>query len=464
MVAAAFGDARDERVEHQLLHRFVPGEGIVVMRRQEGEVCGRTVGVDDDRRRKAAIDRQDRALARTRKSNLGTRVVEHHQLLVRQRLAVLAKQFEFERDHHRLLVRLAGRGGHVLGQRDDHAVAVGIGFDRGGDPWSASLRIPEAELGEVAARGFLHASDEILAGRCRPVEAIEVEIGGGAEVFLAQHRRHHADQLRALVVDGGGVEIADLDIGFGADRMRQRAAVFWELRGAQRAHILDPLDRRRPLIGAELLVAIDGEALFQAELEPVAAGDAVARPIVEIFVGDHRGDRVVIIIGGGVGIGEDVAAVEDVQPLILHRAEVEIVDRDDVEHVEIIFAAIDLLVPRHRGLERVHRVVGARQIGLADPDAEPDFAARPGDEGRAVFRQVPRDQREQIAGFWERVVPFGPMPAAVQIARANRIAIGEQYRVARLVGGHFHPVAGKHIGAIGEKGDATESFRLALGA
>ncbi len=157
--------------------------------------------------------------------------------------------------------------------------------------------------------------------------------------------------------------------------MRERPGIFRELRGTQPPYILDPLDRGRALVGGEALVAKDGEALFQRELEPVAAGDAVARPVMEILMRYHRRDRVEVIVGRGVGIGEDIARIEDVEALVLHRPEVEIVDRDDVEHVEIIFAAIDALVPCHRDLERLERVAGLGDIGGAHPDAERDLAA-----------------------------------------------------------------------------------------
>jgi hypothetical protein len=43
-------------------------------------------------------------------------------------------------------------------------------------------------------------------------------------------------------------------------------------------------------VAGELLVAEDGQPFLQAELEPVAAGDAVAGPVVEIFVRDDRLD------------------------------------------------------------------------------------------------------------------------------------------------------------------------------
>ena len=114
--------------------------------------------------------------------------------------------------------------------------------------------------------------------------------------------------------------------------MRQWPRIFRELCGAEQADVLDTLDRCRAHVGGEALVAIDGETLFQAELEPVAAGDAVARPVVEIFVRDDALHPVEVEVGGGVGVGQYVAGVEDVEALVLHRARVEIRHGDDVEH------------------------------------------------------------------------------------------------------------------------------------
>src|SRR5690606_17328620 len=100
--------------------------------------------------------------------------------------------------------------------------------------------------------------------------------------------------------------------GVGPDRVRHRSGVLGELRRTQHAHVLDALDGARTRgavvaraardvpgrvdearfslvrawcvrvgapgredVGRELLVAEDGEAFLQRELEPVAAGDAV---------------------------------------------------------------------------------------------------------------------------------------------------------------------------------------------
>ena len=98
--------------------------------------------------------------------------------------------------------------------------------------------------------------------------------------------------------------------------MRHRTCVFRKLHGAQQAYVFDAFDSlgrsrcngvifeslRREVL-AELLVAKDGEAFFERELEPVAASDAVACPVMEIFVADDAFDIGVIVIGCGGRIG-----------------------------------------------------------------------------------------------------------------------------------------------------------------
>ena len=78
--------------------------------------------------------------------------------------------------------------------------------------------------------------------------------------------------------------------------------------------------------------------------------------------------------------------------------------------------------------------------------------------------EIAGDQGEQIAGLGEGIVPFGPMPAAVELAGADRIAVGQEDRIGRLVGDHPHPVAREHVGPVGEGRDPPEPLRLALGA
>ena len=74
-------------------------------------------------------------------------------------------------------------------------------------------------------------------------------------------------------------------------------------------------------------------------------------------------------------------------------------------------------------------MAGARQIGLAHPDAELDLAARAGDEAVAVGGEIAGDQREQIGGLGEGIVPLRPVPPVRQIAAGLAIAVGEQHRI-----------------------------------
>jgi hypothetical protein len=49
---------------------------------------------------------------------------------------------------------------------------------------------------------------------------------------------------------------------------------------------------REPIVARELLVAEHREAFLQRQLEPVAAGHAIAGPVVEVLVPDDAFDRV----------------------------------------------------------------------------------------------------------------------------------------------------------------------------
>jgi hypothetical protein len=118
----------------------------------------------------------------------------------------------------------------------------------------------------------------------------------------------------------------------------------------------------------------------RSSLVPVAAGDAIAGPVVEILVGDDPLDAIIIGVGRRLWLRENQLVVEDVEALVLHRAEVEIADGNDVEHVEIIFAAEAALVPGHRPLEAVHGPQALVLLAVGTIDGEVDLAARGGGE------------------------------------------------------------------------------------
>ena len=218
---------------------------------------------------------------------------------------------------------------------------------------------------------------------------------------------------------------------------------------------------RGELVGHVFLVAEHGEAFFQRELEPVAAGHAVARPVMEIFMRDHALDVLEIRIRRGFGAGQHIGGVEDVEALVLHRPGIEVGHRGDVEHIEVIFQPERLLVPAHRILQRLHGVAAARLVAALHPDAEIHVPAGGGGEFILHRHQVGRDQREEIGGFRVRVLPSAQR-LAVLLALGQLVAVGEQHGEFFRIRAQRHIIARHHVRAVGEIGDLAEALRLAL--
>ena len=217
-----------------------------------------------------------------------------------------------QRDMQRPLGRRLGGHRISLPERQAIVASVGIVIRLDAQFRRASLRVPARELREITTTGFLHRGEEILHRRRATIVVSEITIQAGAEGRLAQQRVQHAHHFRTLLVHGDGVEVVDALVAGRSHRMRQRAGILGELPRLQQAHVLDALQSARMQVGAEFLVAKHGQAFLQRQLEPVAQGHPVARPVVEILVADHRLDVEVIGVSGAVGIGEDVAGIEDV--------------------------------------------------------------------------------------------------------------------------------------------------------
>ncbi len=62
---------------------------------------------------------------------------------------------------------------------------------------------------------------------------------------------------------------------------------------------------------------------------------------------DNGFHPVQILVCRRFGIGQNKLAVEDVQPLIFHRAHIEVADRDDLEQIKVIFEPVDIFIPFH---------------------------------------------------------------------------------------------------------------------
>ena len=173
----------------------------------------------------------------------------------------------------------------------------------------------------------------------------------------------------------------------------------------------------------ELLVAKDRQPFLQGQLEPVAAGDAVAGPVVEILVGDDPLDVDEVGVGRGLAARQRGRGVEDVEALVLHGAEIEIVDRHDLEQVEVVLQAVAVLVPLHRLLQRRHGVVALVDVGVLGVDPQLHRAAGARHELVGEAGEVAGHQREEIGGLGERVLPLRPVPAAGQPPVSSRLPL-----------------------------------------
>ena len=381
-----------------------------------------------------------------------------------QGCAIPVEQAHGKRHEEGFLDRgLAGRRAglhHMQGELFAGLVPVGLH----GQLRRAGLGVPALEPGQIQARGRFHGADKVLAGYGLAVVAGEVQVHAPAEPGLAEQGVEHADHLRALVVHGQGVEVVDLHERGRPHRVGHGARVLAELERADDVHVLDAFHRPADQVRGEFLVAEHGQPLLEAQLEPVAAGDAVAGPVVEVLVRDHRLDALVIGVRGRLRQGEHVLGVEHVQPLVLHGAHVEVVHGHDHVGVQVILAAEPFLVPAHGLFQGAHGVVALVPVARLDIDAQVDGAAGAGGEGVGETHQVAGHQREQVGGLGKGVVPGGPVAAVRQVAAVNAVAVGEQHRAGGPVADHGGGEHAHHVRPVREAGDGAEPLGLALGA
>ena len=116
-------------------------------------------------------------------------------------------------------------------------------------------------------------------------------------------------------------------------------------RAAQALHIIDALHGCGAFSGRELLVPENCQAFFQGKLEPVAAGYAIACPVMEIFVRDDAFDEGIVCVCRGIRLGQNVLRVEDIEALIFHSPHIESGNGDDIELPKVIFQAVNALIP-----------------------------------------------------------------------------------------------------------------------
>ena len=162
-----------------------------------------------------------------------------------------------------MLLRLLRSGWAALAKLQ--AIAIGRSVIAFTDfkTWRTRLTVPTLELSQFDAVGLFHRTDKIVTGHGLTIMALEVQVAAFAKTFGTDQGANHAHHFRAFLIHRQGVKVGNFHKGIGAHRMGHGTCIFGELVGAQVGHILNPLDRARMHIGAELGVAEHGEAFFQ---------------------------------------------------------------------------------------------------------------------------------------------------------------------------------------------------------
>ncbi len=245
--------------------------------------------------------------------------------------------------------------------------------------------------------------------------------------------------------------------------MRHWAGIFSKLGAAHDTHVIDAVNRARAQVRAELLIAEDRQPLFQAELEPVATGDTVTGPVMEVFVTNDRLDAEVVFIRGRFRFGQHIFGVKDVQPFIFHCAHIEEVDGDDHKDVEVILQAKTLLIPFHAVFQRGHRPVSTIKVATIDKDFQGNVTTRTGFEAVAQHIEIAGDNGKQIAGFWEGIVPLHPVTAIFHLPAIHAVTVRQQVRIECLFSNNRRGKTCQHVRAIKVPGNMAETFSFTLG-
>ena len=294
----------------------------------------------------------------------------------RQIVAFGIQQADREGNVKGLLVCLTRRGSGLLLDVERVATRRRIVMAARTHHGRARLRVPAAKLHEIDVRRVLHRLDEVVARDGAAVVTREVEVHAAPETLRPKQRMLHSNDLGALLVNRCRIEIVDLLVFVGTHRMRHRSSILGELLAAQILDRADPFDGARPHVARKFLIAKYRQSFLERQLEPIAAGHAIAGPVVEIFVADHALDRAVVNVGSDLRVGEQQATVENVEPFVLHRAHVEVVGAEDHESVQVILAPEALLVPAHRPFERLHRMRATREVMRRRINSQRNAASR----------------------------------------------------------------------------------------
>ncbi len=68
---------------------------------------------------------------------------------------------------------------------------------------------------------------------------------------------------------------------------------------------------------------------------------------MKILMSDHTFNSLIISIGCRFRLRQHILRVEHVQPFVLHRPHVEIINGDNLVLIQIVFEAVGLFIPAH---------------------------------------------------------------------------------------------------------------------
>ena len=356
-------------------------------------------------------------------------------------------------------------GADVLHRGNGDAALALVPGGSEGDFRRAFGGVPLEELaGKVVVTTVAHRLREVFDAHGLTVVTLDVAFHAGLEGFFAEDGVIHADDFRAFFIHGSSVEVVDSRVLLRLHGVRHRPGIFGELQVAQADDVADALQRAFAHVGGKFLIAEDSQPFFERELEPVAAGDAVAGPVVEVFVADDGADAVIVFVGGGVGISQNEAGIEDVERFVFHRPHVEVADGDDIELFEVVAESEAFFVPVNgvnQRLQGKRRLVDEGRLGV---DTEANFPPLRGGDAAVNVGQVAGDEGEEVTRLGMRVIPLRVVPSARQFALRLAVAVRKQDGIVFLIRFNAYPVGGEHIGTVKRRSDTAEAFSLALGA
>ena len=130
-----------------------------------------------------------------------------------------------------------------------------------------------------------------------------------------------------------------------------------------------------------------------------------------------------ISVGGHLHVRQHIFCVENVQTLVFHGSHVEIVNRDHIEQVQIIYPSIYLFIPLHGFLQGLHRMAAFVNIIVPGVNMQGDIPTIHGSKMVLKATQLARDDGKQISRFWKRVIPERKMSAEFQIPLINQVTV-----------------------------------------